>query len=183
MMNVASKNIRVYRDKSPQLGERVFIDDAAVVIGDVTIGDDTSVWPATVIRGDMHWIRIGKRCSIQDGSVLHITHAYAQHPNGFPLTVGDDCTIGHKVCLHGCAIGNRVLVGIGAIVLDGAVVADDVMIGAGTVVPPGKKLDSGFLYVGNPCKQLRTLRDDEKHFLRYSPQNYVKLKDEFLLQQ
>lgn len=183
MATTSFQNLRSYQDKTPQLGERVYVDPAATVIGDVTIGDDTSVWPATVIRGDMHWIRIGQRCSIQDGTVLHITHKYKQQPDGWPLSIGDDVTVGHNVCLHGCTIGNRVLVGIGAVVLDGAVVEDGVMIGAGTLVPPGKKLESGFLYLGNPCKKARPLKEEEIHFLQYSPQNYVKLKDEFLQEQ
>lgn len=183
MTDSVFNNLRSYRGQMPQLGERVYIDPAATVIGDVDIGDDTSVWPGTVIRGDMHWIRIGKRCSIQDGSVLHITHRYKQQPDGWPLSIGDDVTVGHKVCLHGCTVGNRVLVGIGAVVLDGVVVEDEVMIGAGTLVPPGKRLQSGFLYVGNPCKQSRPLKPEEIEWLSYSPKNYVKLKDEFLQEQ
>lgn len=173
-------SLRAFRGHSPSLGENVHVDPAAVVIGDVTLGDDCSVWPCAVVRGDMHRIRVGARTSIQDNAVLHITHASNFNPDGWPLTIGDDVTIGHNVCLHGCTIGNRVLVGIGAVVLDGAVVEDDVVIGAGTLVPPGKRLESGFLYVGSPCRQARPLKDGERRFFEYSAQNYVKLKNQYL---
>lgn len=173
-------SLRSYRHHSPVLGKGVYVDPAAVVIGDVVLGDDCSVWPCAVVRGDMHQIRIGARTSIQDNAVLHITHASDFNPGGWPLTVGDDVTIGHGACLHGCTIGSRVLVGIGATVLDGAVVEDEVVIGAGTLVPPGKRLESGFLYVGSPCKQARPLKDSERRFFQYSAQNYVKLKNEYL---
>ncbi|MBM7062624.1 gamma carbonic anhydrase family protein [Pseudomonas sp. UL073] len=169
--------IRTYRGMRPQLGARVFVDSSAVVIGDVQLGEDSSVWPLTVIRGDMHRIRIGARTSVQDGSVLHITHAGPFNPDGFPLTIGDEVTIGHQVTLHGCTLGNRILVGMGSIVMDGAVVEDEVVIGAGSLVPPGKRLESGFLYVGRPVSQARPLTDKERAFFSYSAGNYVKLKD------
>ena len=169
--------IRTYQGQTPQLGARAFVDASAVVIGDVALGDDCSVWPLAVIRGDMHRIRIGARTSIQDGSVLHITHAGPFNPDGYPLEIGDDVTVGHKVVLHGCKIGSRVLVGMGAIVMDGAVVEDEVVIGAGSLVPPGKTLASGYLYVGSPVKQARPLTDKERAFFAYSAANYVKLKD------
>ena len=172
--------IRTYQDHRPKLGERAFVDRSAVVIGDVEIGADSSVWPLTVIRGDMHRIRIGARTSVQDASVLHITHAGPFNPEGFPLLIGDDVTIAHKVMLHGCSIGSRVLIGMGSIVMDGAVVEDDVMVGAGSLVPPGKRLASGFLYVGSPVKQVRPLTDKERAFFTYSAGNYVKLKDQHL---
>lgn len=172
--------IRSYHNHSPKLGARVWVDDSAVIIGDVLLGDDCSVWPHASIRGDMHRIRIGARTSVQDGCVLHITHAGPFQPEGWPLEIGEDVTIGHRAVLHGCVIGNRVLVGMGAIVLDGAVVEDEVIIGAGALVPPGKKLESGFLYVGNPVKQARPLSEKERSFFLYSAQNYVKLKDTYL---
>nr|WP_272492547.1 gamma carbonic anhydrase family protein [Pseudomonas sp. TMW22091] len=162
------------------MGERVFVDRSAVVIGDVEIGSDSSVWPLTVIRGDMHRIRIGARTSVQDGCVLHITHAGPFNPEGFPLWIGDDVTIAHKVMLHGCTVGSRILIGMGSIVMDGAVIEDDVIVGAGSLVPPGKRLVSGFLYVGSPAKQVRALSDKEKAFFTYSAGNYVKLKDQHL---
>jgi carbonic anhydrase/acetyltransferase-like protein (isoleucine patch superfamily) len=172
--------IRTYQSITPQLGERAFVDASAVVIGDVQIGEDSSVWPLTVIRGDMHRIRIGKRTSVQDGSVLHITHAGPFNPDGFPLIIGDEVTIGHKVMLHGCTLGSRILVGMGSTVMDGAVVEDDVIIGAGSLVPPGKVLESGFLYVGSPVKQARPLNDKERNFFSYTAGNYVKLKDQHI---
>jgi len=172
--------IRTYQSITPQLGERAFVDASAVVIGDVEIGEDSSVWPLTVIRGDMHRIRIGKRTSVQDGSVLHITHAGPFNPDGFPLIIGDEVTIGHKVMLHGCTLGSRILVGMGSTVMDGAVVEDDVIIGAGSLVPPGKVLESGFLYVGSPVKQARPLNDKERNFFSYTAGNYVKLKDQHI---
>lgn len=169
--------IRKYQGVTPQLGARVFVDRAAVVIGDVELGEDSSVWPFALIRGDMHRIRIGARTSVQDGSVLHITHAGPFNPDGYPLIIGDEVTIGHKVTLHGCTLGSRILVGMGSIVMDGAVVEDEVVIGAGSLVPPGKLLHSGFLYVGSPVKQARPLTDKERAFFSYSAANYVKLKD------
>lgn len=175
-----SSALRAYQGMEPQLGERVYIDPASVVIGDVVLGDDCSVWPMAVIRGDMHRIRIGARTSVQDGSVLHITHASDFSPEGFPLTIGEDVTIGHKAILHGCTLGNRILVGMGAIVMDGAVVDDEVIIAAGAVVTPGKHLESGYVYAGNPAKALRPLKDKERAFFPYTAANYVKLKDRFL---
>ncbi len=172
--------IRSFLNHSPSLGARVFIDDSAVVIGRVQLGNDVSVWPLTAIRGDVNDIAIGDRTNLQDGSVLHNTSPSSSPPNGFPLRVGSDVTVGHKVILHGCTIGDRVLVGMGSIVMDGAVVENDVIIGGGSVVTPNKVLTSGGLYVGSPAKRVRDLRPDELEFLRYSAAHYVKLKDEHL---
>lgn len=177
---MSAHNLRSFNGSSPTLGNLVYVDPAAVVIGDVTLGDGASVWPGAVIRGDMHHITIGARTSIQDGSVLHITHASSYNPDGWPLIIGDDVTVGHNVTLHGCTLGNSILVGIGAIVMDGAIVEDEVMIGAGTLVPPGKRLVGGFLYVGSPCRQVRPLSESEKTYLPYAASNYVKLKDQYL---
>ena len=176
-MNGCEMGIRSFQNKVPSQGERVFVDPASTVIGEVALGDDSSVWPGAVVRGDMHRIRIGARTSVQDGCVLHITHAGPFNPDGFALLIGDDVTIAHKVMLHGCTVGNRILIGMGSIVMDGAVVEDDVIIGAGSLVPPGKRLESGFLYVGSPVKQIRELTDKERAFFTYSAANYVKLKD------
>ena len=151
--------IRSFQQHRPHIGERVFIDPSAVVIGRVQLGADVSVWPLTVIRGDVNDIAIGDRTNIQDGSVLHNTSPSSSPPNGFALVVGADVTVGHKVILHGCTIGDRVLVGMGSIVMDGAVVESDVIIGGGSVVTPGKVLASGGLYV---------------------VAHYVKLKDQHL---
>ncbi len=172
--------VRTFAGYTPNLGQRVLIDPTALVVGDVTIGDDSSVWPMAVIRGDMHSIRIGERTSIQDGSILHITHAGPFNPKGCSVDIGDEVTVGHGVILHGCTIGNRVLVGIGSTLLDGVVVEDEVMLGAGTLVPPGKRLVSGYLYMGSPCKEIRPLKESEQQFFRYSASNYVKLKNAHL---
>jgi carbonic anhydrase/acetyltransferase-like protein (isoleucine patch superfamily) len=175
-------SIRSFQQFTPQLGERVFVDPTSVVLGDVEIGDDSSVWPLVVIRGDMHSIRIGQRSSIQDGSVLHITHAGPFNPAGYPLNIGDDVTVGHKVTLHGCSIGNRILIGMGSIVMDGVVIEDEVVLGAGSLVPPGKRLQSGYLYVGSPAKQARALTEKELSYFRYTADNYVRLKDQHLME-
>lgn len=181
-MTVTQRNVRDFEGHTPQLAKGVFIDDSAVVIGDVSLGQDTSVWPLAVIRGDMHRITIGDRCSIQDGCVLHITHAGPYNPDGWPLSMGDDVTVAHQVTLHGCRIGSRVLIGMGSIVMDGAIVEDEVVIGAGSLVPPGKHLKSGYLYVGSPAKPVRELSDSERAYFSYSAANYVKLKDRHLQQ-
>lgn len=169
--------IRSYLEHTPALADRVFVDESAVVIGRVSLGVDVSVWPLVAIRGDVHRISIGDRTNVQDGSVLHVTSPESFAPHGFPLLIGADVTIGHKAILHGCTIGDRVLVGMGAIIMDGVVVEPDVVIGGGSVVTPGKVLASGGLYVGSPAKRVRDLRQQELDFLRYSAAHYVKLKD------
>lgn len=175
-----SHNIRTYKGVRPQLGERVMIDSTSVVIGNVVLADDIGVWPLVVIRGDVNRVSIGKRTNIQDGSVLHLTHKSTTNPQGHPLIIGEDVTVGHKAMLHGCTIGNRVLVGMGAILLDGVVVEDDVMIGAGSLVSPGKRLESGFLYLGSPAKKIRPLTKEETDGLLYSASNYVSWKNDYL---
>ena len=152
----------------------------AVVIGDVILAENVSVWPFAVIRGDVNHIRIGKNSNVQDHAMLHVSHKKADKPNGSPLVIGEDVTIGHHVTLHGCTIGNRVLIGINSIVLDDAIIPDDVMIGAGTLIPPGKVLESGYLYVGSPAKKVRPLTEKELAFLPYSAQNYVKVSGHYL---
>ena len=173
-------SIRSYAGQHPRIDVGVYVDPDSVVIGDVEIGAGSSVWPMTVIRGDIHHIRIGERTSVQDGSILHVTHAGAYDPDGFPLIIGDDVTIGHKVMLHGCTIGNRILIGMDAVVMDGVVVNDEVIIGAGTLVPPGKVLESGYLYMGNPVRQARLLTDKELQYFHYTSKRYVDLAAEYL---
>jgi carbonic anhydrase/acetyltransferase-like protein (isoleucine patch superfamily) len=175
-------SIRIYNEILPQSESRVFIDPSAVIIGDVHLAEDCSVWPQAVIRGDMHRIRIGARSSVQDGSVLHITHAGPYNSEGYPLTIGEDVTIGHQVLLHGCSIGSRVLIGMGSIVMDGVRIDDDVVLGAGSLVPPGKHLRSGYLYMGRPAQQVRALTEEEMAYFTYSAANYVRLKDNYLAQ-
>lgn len=172
-------NVRRFRDKSPALGARVYVDPQATVIGDVSLGEDCSVWPMCVIRGDVNSIRIGSRTNVQDGSVLHVTHDGPAIAGGYPLLIGDEVTIGHKVLLHGCTIGNRCLVGMGSILLDGVVVEDEVMIGAGTLVPPRKRLRSGTLWMGNPAREVRALTPEEIGQFRYLSAHYVRLKEHY----
>ena len=175
--------LRPYKDLFPKQGDRVMIDSSSVVIGDVRLGDDVSIWPLVAIRGDVNYVAIGARTNIQDGSVLHVTHKSSYNPEGNPLIVGEEVTVGHKVMLHGCTIGNRGLVGMGSILLDGVVVEDDVMIGAGSLVPQNKRLESGFLYLGSPVKQIRPLTEAEIEGLKYSANNYVKWKNDYLDQE
>ena len=172
--------ISTYRGIAPTLGARVYIDPSAVVIGQVTIGDDSSVWPTAVVRGDVNTITIGARTSIQDGSVLHVTHDGPYRPGGRALIIGSDVTVGHRVTLHACTIGNACLIGMGSILLDDVIVEDRVMIGAGTLVSPGKRLESGGLYVGSPARRVRELKQSEIEFLTYSAAHYVKVKDNYL---
>ncbi len=174
--------IRQFNNQSPSCGKRVYIDEQATVIGDVKLADDVSVWPSTVIRGDVAPISIGIGTNIQDGSVLHGTHAGPYSANGFPLSIGDYVTIGHGAVVHACTVGNLCLIGIGAIVMDGAVVQDNVILGAGGLVSPGKQLESGFLYVGAPARKIRELSNDELEFLQYSAKSYISLKDNYLQQ-
>lgn len=174
--------IQSFKGVSPQLGERVYVADSSRVIGDVVLGEDASVWPMAAVRGDVHEIRIGARTNVQDNAVLHCTHAGDYNPDGFPLIIGDDVTIGHAAVLHGCTIGNNVLVGMQALVLDGAVVPDNVILGAGCLVPPNKTLESGYLYIGSPAKKARALTQEEVERGLYGSNYYVKLKDQYLLE-
>ncbi len=172
--------VREYRGISPQLSNSAYIDESAVLVGDIQIGEQSSIWPLVAARGDVNVIRIGERTNVQDGSVLHVTRKSAQNPEGFPLIIGDDVTVGHKCMLHGCTLGSRILVGMGAIIMDGAVVQDDVFIAAGALVAPNKTLESGYLYVGNPAIKKRPLKDSESAFLKQSAINYVELSREYL---
>ncbi|GAA5001330.1 gamma carbonic anhydrase family protein [Pseudoluteimonas lycopersici] len=180
-MTTKTSVLRPYRDRFPTLGERAWVDESARVIGDVVLGEDVSVWPFTVIRGDVNFIRIGDRSNIQDGSVVHVSHD-GPHAKlgGFATRIGSDVTIGHKAIIHACTIEDAVLVGMGAIVLDGAVVRKHAFIGAGALVAPGKIVGEGELWLGNPAKKARMLSDAEIDALYYSAKHYVKLKDEYL---
>ncbi len=183
-MNSANeKNIYRFMNERPKLGARVFIDDKASVTGSVVLGDDVSIWPMTVIRGDVNSIRIGDRSNIQDGCVLHVTHEGPWQPDGLPLVIGNDVTVGHGAILHACTIGDRCLVGMGAIVMDGAVLEPDSMVAGGAVVTPGKVVPSGTLWRGNPARQARDLTDQEIKNQAYSAHHYVRLKDFYLAEQ
>ncbi|SFC50522.1 gamma carbonic anhydrase family protein [Pseudoalteromonas denitrificans] len=172
--------IRSYKGIQPKIGINTYVDESAVVVGELYLGKDSSIWPCVAARGDVNYIQIGERTNIQDGSVLHVTRKSESAPEGYPLIIGNDVTIGHKAMLHGCTLGNRILVGMGAIIMDNTIVEDDVIIGGGALVPPNKKLESGYLYVGSPVKQARALTEQEHAFLKISADNYVHLKDEYL---
>jgi len=175
-MDVMS-NIRSFRDKHPRVGADAWIDPAAVVIGDVEIGPRSSVWPMAVVRGDVHRIRIGAETNIQDGSVLHVSHDSRFLPGGAPLILHEGVTVGHQVVLHGCEIGDYCLVGIGSRVLDRAVLEPRTMLGAGSLVPPGKVLEGGWLWLGSPVKRVRPLTDAEMEYLEYTAVHYVRLAE------
>ncbi len=152
---------------SPKIHESAFVAPSADVIGDVELGADSSIWFQSVVRGDVNTIRIGSRTNIQDHSLLHVTRVKS------PLSIGDDVTVGHRVTLHGCKVGNRVLIGMGAIVLDDAQIGDDCMIGAGALITKGTQVPSGSLIFGSPAKVVRPLKPDELAFLKVSALNYV----------
>ncbi len=167
--------IRRFLDWTPQIAASAWVDDQATVIGQVRIGEESSIWPQVVVRGDIQRIEIGARSNIQDGSVLHVTHDSQYVPGGSPLLIGDEVTVGHNATLHACTIGDRCLIGMGSIVLDKAVLEAGVMLGAGALVPPGKTLEGGYLWVGAPARRSRLLSDKEREYLRYSASHYVKL--------
>ena len=175
--------IRAFNNTLPTLGQRVFIDPDCTVIGDVIIGDDSSIWPGTVIRGDVNFIRIGARSNIQDGSIVHVSHDWQVGKQiGYATIIGDDVTIGHGAIIHACTIEDACLIGMGAIILDGAVVKKHGFVGAGAVIPPGKTVASGELWLGNPAKCVRQLSEKEIEQLYYSAAHYVRLKDKYLVE-
>jgi len=168
-------HIRAFEAKQPRIDPSAWIDPAAVVIGDVEIGAGSSVWPMSVIRGDIQAIRIGRDTNIQDGSVLHVTHDSSYSPGGQPLIVGDGVTVGHRVILHACTVGDHCLVGMGSIVLDGAVLEPRVMLGAASLVSSGKRVEGGYLWLGSPARRIRPLSERELAYLEYAAQHYVRL--------
>ena len=168
-------NIRPFAGLTPRIAADAWIDETAVVIGDVEIGPRSSIWPFAVVRGDIHRIRIGTASNLQDACVLHVSHDSRFVPGGHPLIVHDRVTVGHQAVLHGCEVGDACLIGIGARVLDGAVLEPGVMLGAGALVPPGRVLEGGYLWVGTPARRLRTLTAGERDYLEYSADHYVHL--------
>ncbi len=166
--------VKPYRGIFPKIHPSVYLSDNVFVIGDVEIGEDSSVWFGSVVRGDVNYIRIGRRTNIQDNSVVHVTH------DTHPTVIGDNVTVGHRVILHGCTLGNNILVGMGAIIMDGVEIEDFVLVGAGALVTPNKKIPSGVLVAGVPAKIIRDLREEEIELIKESAENYVRYKNEYL---
>ena len=169
--------VRSFDGMTPSLATGAYVDETALVLGDVSLGRDTSIWPMAVLRGDIHSIAIGEFSNVQDGSVLHVTHPSRFNPGGHPLVIDSHVTVGHQVTLHGCHIGDHCLIGIGSIIMDGVIVEPRTMVGAGSLVTPGKRLEGGYLWVGRPAKRARALTADELSYLDYVAEHYVKLKD------
>jgi len=174
------KNIYRFMEQDPQLGERVYIDPTACVSGAVSLGDDVSIWPMTVARGDVNYISIGARSNIQDGSILHVTHEGPWQPDGLPLLIGEEVSVGHGAILHACTIGSRCLVGMGAIIMDGAVIEEDCIIGAGSLVTERTQIPPKSLVIGSPARVKRTLTTDEIARIRESASNYVRYAQHYL---
>lgn len=172
-------NLRPYKGIVPRVAASAYVDPAAIVIGDVEIGDDASVWPCAVIRGDVNHVRIGARTNVQDGAVLHVAHRGRYSP-GYPLLIGSDVTIGHAAVVHACTIGDSCLIGINATILDGAIIGRHCLIGAGAVVGPGKRVGDGELWVGNPARFVRVLSAGEIERLDYSARQYVGMKNDYV---
>ncbi|KQQ97167.1 gamma carbonic anhydrase family protein [Massilia sp. Leaf139] len=174
-------SISSYLSFVPTIGALAYVHESAQVIGDVRIGEDSSIWCNAVLRGDVNHIEVGRCTNIQDFTMGHVSHRREQNPDGTPLIIGDYVTIGHGVILHGCSIGNDCLIGMGAILMDDVVVQDRVMLGAGSLVAPGKVLESRYLYMGRPARQARALTAEEIAYLRYSAEHYVRLKNNYLM--
>jgi len=161
----------------PSIAADAWIDETALVIGQVSIASRASVWPMCVIRGDVHHIHIGTQSNIQDGSVLHVSHDSHYLPGGRPLIIGEGVTVGHKVLLHGCEIADGCFVGMGSTILDGAVLEAYCMLGAGSLVPQGRCLEGGYLWLGRPARRVRELNDREREFMAYTANHYVALME------
>lgn len=166
--------VRPYAGKEPRIGARVFLADSCAIIGDVELGDDSSIWFGAVLRGDIHYIRLGARSNVQDNSVLHVEHGTG------PAIIGDEVTIGHSAIVHGCTVGRGSLIGIGAKVLSHAVIGEQVLVGAGAVVQEGMTVPPRTLVVGVPARVKRELTSDELARLERSWRNYVEYKNEYL---
>ncbi|MDA8095033.1 MAG: gamma carbonic anhydrase family protein [Betaproteobacteria bacterium] len=164
----------------PHIADGAFVHPSAQVIGDVHIGAQASIWCNAVVRGDVNSIHIGRETNIQDLCVLHVSHKTPADPLGAPLTVGERVTVGHSVILHGCTIGDECLIGMGSIIMDHAVLEPHVLLGAGSLVPEGKTLQSGHLYLGRPVKAVRALTPAELAYFAYSAQHYVALAQQYV---
>ncbi len=172
--------IRHFKNISPTVAHNAYVDDAAVVIGNVVIGEDSSIWPMCSVRGDVNSIHIGNRTNIQDGSILHGTHDHESISGGWPVTIGDDVTVGHQCVIHGCAIESRCLIGMDTSILDGAIIRAGAFIGAGSLITEGKEIHGGYLWMGRPAKKVRELTEKERMWFIYSAQHYVSLKNHYL---
>lgn len=164
-------DIRGYQGKWPQIASSAYIDPASVIIGDVTIGEDSSVWPKCVVRGDVHYIRIGDRTNIQDGCILHVMK------NEWPLVLENEVTVGHSVTLHGCTIESRCLIGMGSIILNGARIGSGSIIAAGTLIPERTVIPAGSLVMGSPGKVKRALTDADRDAIAAYASRYVSYKN------
>ncbi len=173
-------NVRSFQGINPTIASSAYIDESCVIIGDVTIGADSSVWPTVVIRGDVHKVTIGVRTNIQDGSVLHVTADNQFNPGGHALTIGNGVTIGHRAILHACTVEDFALIGMSATVLDGAIIKAKALIGAGSVIAPGKVIEGGYLWLGTPAKKIRELTEKELAYLEFSAQHYIDLKNKYM---
>ena len=169
-----------YLEAFPVIGKYVYLHSSSQVIGDVTLGDDSSIWCNTVLRGDVNRIVIGRGSNVQDLTIGHVSHKTPEKPEGSPLIIGDYVTVGHSVILHGCTIGNECLIGMGSIIMDDVMIPDRVMIGAGSLISPGKVLEGGMLYIGRPAKAVRTLTAEEIAYLMYSAEHYIRIKNNYL---
>jgi carbonic anhydrase/acetyltransferase-like protein (isoleucine patch superfamily) len=167
--------IEAFQGIVPKIGADVFVHPAATVIGEVTLGDGVSVWPGAVIRGDVNFIRIGAGSNIQDNAVLHVSHRRPEDPDGAPLIVGERVTVGHGVILHGCTVGDECLIGMGALVMDHAVIEPHVLLAAGSLVPEGRVLERGWLYLGRPARPVRRLTGEEIAHFAYQARQYAEL--------
>ena len=166
--------IRSFQGTAPKIDSTAFIAETAVIVGDVEVGAQSSIWYNVVARGDVNFIRIGARTNIQDLSMLHVTHRKNEQDSGAPLVIGDDVTVGHSVTLHGCTVGNGSFIGMQAIVMDKAVIGEGALIGARSLVTEGTVVPPYTLWVGAPAKMKRELTAEEIAWLKKSPQNYVK---------
>lgn len=171
--------VRAFQNKTPIVDASAYIDEMAVVIGDVVLGADSSVWPMCSVRGDVNYIRIGARTNIQDGCVIHVTRSRPDVPKGMPTIIGNDVTVGHRCTLHGCTIEDGCLIGMGSTVLDGAVLREGVLLAAGSLVTEGKELQGGYLWAGRPAKKVRPLTREEKAAFARFAEHYAKLKEHY----
>lgn len=172
-------NIIPHHNIHPQIHASAYIHPSAQIIGETILGAEVSVWCNAVIRGDVNHIHIGAGTNIQDLSMLHVSHKSDWDAIGAPLIIGERVTVGHSVILHGCTIGDECLIGMGSIVMDKAVLEPRVLLGAGSLVPEGKTLVSGYLYLGRPAKQLRLLTAQELAYFDYSAQHYMALANSY----